>query len=312
MVIAALSQNQPSLAIGNVVGSTISNILGAFGLGLIFCHEVPAFDNSSKRYTLVLMLVATVFVTFTSSGVMNRAVGRIMVASFGLYLASIGWAIYSGKIGPPEGSDGEILDNDEDIDREFNPQVQVVATGGNQMNVEPTEEQSLLNGRTSEIPIKRAHHNDKDRSLIFHLSQLLIGFLGLSLSGYILSHTAASLSDELQLSGTILGLTVVSFSTTLPEKFVAVMSGSRGHAGILVANTVGSNIFLLTLCAGAVFLGTDRDLAGSLNVFELGVTWSSSVLLCLAVFFNASRWVGALFVLLYLGFLVLEFTLFRR
>jgi Ca2+/Na+ antiporter len=49
------------------------------------------------------------------------------------------------------------------------------------------------------------------------------------------------------------------------------MSGARGQSGILVANTVGSNIFLLTLCLGIVLLGADqpeqlRVVGGSLDL----------------------------------------------
>lgn len=36
VVVAALVQHRPSLALGNVIGSTLSNILGVFSIGVLF------------------------------------------------------------------------------------------------------------------------------------------------------------------------------------------------------------------------------------------------------------------------------------
>lgn len=110
--------------------------------------------------------------------------------------------------------------------------------------------------------------------------------------GYVLSHSAGSIADAFELSGTILGVTVLSFATTLPEKFVAIISGARGHGGIVVASTAGRNIFLLTLCLGITFIaGNQQELADSVMPFELLVTWVSSALLLPIVFFGSRQWI---------------------
>ena len=74
------------------------------------------------------------------------------------------------------------------------------------------------------------------------------------ISGYVLSHSAAVVADAFDLSGTVIGATVLSFATTLPEKFVAITSSAQGHSGIVVASTAGRNIFLLTLCLALTLL----------------------------------------------------------
>jgi Ca2+/Na+ antiporter len=70
------------------------------------------------------------------------------------------------------------------------------------------------------------------------------------------SHDATSITDGLSISDTRFGLVVLAIAITLSEKCIAVMGGHRGHAGILVANTAGGNIFLLTLYIGIVMLDT--------------------------------------------------------
>jgi Ca2+/Na+ antiporter len=62
VVVAAILQHHSPLALGNVTGSTISNILGAFSLGLLFHPQGLEFDRSAKLYSALLFLVATLFV----------------------------------------------------------------------------------------------------------------------------------------------------------------------------------------------------------------------------------------------------------
>ena len=153
------------------------------------------------------------------------------------------------------------------------------------------------------------------RSLKYYIPFLLLGFISICLSGYILSHASTTISDEIGISDVLFGVVILSIATTLPEKFIAVLSGVRGHAGILVANTVGSNIFLLVLCMGIVLVVTAGEFdVGSVNAAELGVMMASTVALTGTVWFgvNWSRWIGGAMLMAYVTFLVLEFTLIRK
>lgn len=297
---ACILQDRSSLAVGNVIGSSISNILGAFSLGLLFhpCHVT--FDRSAKIYTALLFLITTSFTVVALSKNMGRVAGGAFISAFAIYLVSIGYMIYKGVLDAPKGSDSDDSDDDgssEDHDAEA------------QHDNAPAETSPLLpNDAGGEPPAHSPRH-----SLFYHVAQLILGLIALSLSGYVLSHSAGSIADAFDLSGTVLGVTVLSFATTLPEKFVAVISGARGHGGIVIASTAGSNIFLLTLCLGITFVaGNQKELAESVMPFELLVTWASSALLLPIVFFGSGRAVGGMLLVMYLAFIVLEFTIYRR
>jgi Ca2+/Na+ antiporter len=295
VVVASVVQNRSTLALGNVLGSSISNILGAFSLGLLFHPGQMEFDNAAQVYTSILFALTTVFAALALFGHLDRVIGGALVIVFVAYLFSIGYAIYRGVLDAPEDPDDE-----EDEEPIGNDEERALP------NQVPTETSALLQSTQSPASLQK-------HSLTYHVIQLILGFLALSLSGYVLSHSAAFLADSLNLSGTVLGVTILSFATTLPEKFLAVMSGVRGHGGIVVANTAGSNIFLLTLCLGITFLaGNQDDLTGSFEPFEILVTWATSAIFFLIVFLGSNRWVGALLLVLYIAFLVLEFTVFRR
>lgn len=294
---ASILQGRPSLALGNVLGSSISNILGAFSLGLLFHPGRIAFDQSAKIYTVLLFFITSSFTIVALTESLGRLAGGIFIAVFALYLFSVGYVIYKGVLSAPEDSDSD--DSDDDGSSEGN--------GAEVQQEHPPAEITPL------LPSGQRSTHGWKHTLLYHVAQLLLGFIALSLSGYVLSHSAASIADAFDLSGTVLGITVLSFATTLPEKFVAVISGARGHGGIVVASTAGSNIFLLTLCLGITLVaGSQEELADSLIPFELLVTWTSSALFLLIVILGSWRWIGGMLLILYLSFIVLEFTSFRR
>lgn len=299
-MIAAILQHRSPLALGNVMGSTISNILGAFSLGLLFYPQGLEFDRSAKIYSALLFVVTTLFVVLAFFNQLNQIVGGVLIAIFALYIVSIIYAIYEGVASPLElsnsDSDGESSDSDD----------------GESVNHAPVSETSPLieNEHTPSSADKRTR---RSRSLPYYIFQLILGFISLSLSGYILSHSAATIADSLHLSGTVFGLTVVSFATTLPEKLVAILSGSRGHGGIMAATTAGSNIFLLTLCVGVVAAaGYQVQEADNFVLFELVVVWVSSLVFCAVIFLGLGRNAGVVLLVAYLVFLCLEFTVYRR
>jgi Ca2+/Na+ antiporter len=101
----------------------------------------------------------------------------------------------------------------------------------------------------------------------------------------------------------------LSIATTLPEKLVAFKSGRKAEAGVLVANTVGSNVFLLTLVLGIVWVAkgvTEGDpYAAKWLWVDLTVVLGSSVLLWGIIWANMlRRSVGASMLVVYVIYIV--------
>ncbi|WPH03638.1 Hypothetical protein R9X50_00652100 [Acrodontium crateriforme] len=299
VVVASLSRNRSSLAVGNVIGSAISNLLGAFSIGLLTHRQGIEFDFSARVYSCLLLVVTTLVAPVTAfpGRILWVVSGSVLLVGFALYLISVAWAIHRGRISAPEGSDSESDDgssDDDDDDDEV----------GNR-----SHDASPLLAPEASTPQRHS------RALGFHIIWLGCGLLAICLAGYVLSHAATSLTGQFGLSDVVFGIIVLSLATTLPEKLIAAMSGYRGHSGILVANSVGSNIFLLTLCMGIVMVQTKGDFnAGTVNVVELWVLWGATVGFTFTVFFGAkwSRYIGGLMLVAYMAFIVLEFTIIHH
>ncbi len=133
---------------------------------------------------------------------------------------------------------------------------------------------------------------------------ILIGFVGLAIGGELLVRGAVAVARRLGVSPLMIGLTLVGFGTSMPELVTSVQAALVGAPGIAVGNVVGSNIcnVLLILGAAAVL----RPVTASAGAFRRdGAVLVGASLLCLWAILSGDigRLVGALFVLLLVGFI---------
>lgn len=83
---------------------------------------------------------------------------------------------------------------------------------------------------------------------------LIIGFFFLVKGADLLVRGASSIAKYYNISEMVVGLTVVSFGTSMPELIVNIVASFRGNAGIAIGNIFGSNIanVLLILAITAI------------------------------------------------------------
>jgi cation:H+ antiporter len=79
---------------------------------------------------------------------------------------------------------------------------------------------------------------------------LFVGIILLLIGGEFLVKSSVAISLKLRLSRIVIGMTVVSFSTSVPELIVSVMAGLKGHSNIALGNVIGSNIANIGLVLG--------------------------------------------------------------
>lgn len=333
-----------------------ANILGSFSIGLLFRPAALNYNEMfSARLYVSLMLFLSFILIIAGPGwgwilrglqvgiPVKRArraqsagkwAGIVLLCLFGVYVGGIAWGIYRGTVTPPEGSDSDSSDTDSDSEMEDEdlldpesintqrplPAAQASLTPDVRT---PTERSPLI--RTVSLPPPSAITQRRGSTSTTHHVVRLIGSTAiLSLSGYLLSNTTSTLAVLLGLSQSTLGLTLLSIATTLPEKLVAYKSGRKSQTGVLIANTVGSNVFLGTLVLGIVWTVsgelpfTSGNASGRIRGIK-GLRWiwvdvivvvASSLLMWTVVWFGLfKRSIGVAMLLLYTTYIV---TIFLR
>lgn len=78
----------------------------------------------------------------------------------------------------------------------------------------------------------------------------LLGFVALVTGAVFLIDGARNIARKFHVSEMVVGLTIVSIGTSMPELVVSSVAGINGHADLAVANLLGSNIANVLLILG--------------------------------------------------------------
>ncbi len=89
---------------------------------------------------------------------------------------------------------------------------------------------------------------------------------------------AASIATHLGISPLIIGLTVVSFGTSMPEMLVTMVSGLRNNADLAIASVIGSNIANVLLVLGVAAIIRPLPVRDSTVVSEIPFSLTAAIL----------------------------------
>jgi len=207
--VAAL-EGTPNLAIGNAIGSNITNIALVLGVAAMATPLMVKSEILKREYPVMfaVMLLALLVMWDLKLGYID---GIILLVGL---LFIMGWMV---KVGLNENK----LSNNQVSDS--------------------AEHDPLESEFESEIP---------DLKLGVALFWLIFGFVLLLISSKILVWGAVEVAQFFGVSELVIGLTIVALGTSLPELAATVMSALKGEHDMAIGNIIGSNIFNLLAVIG--------------------------------------------------------------
>ncbi len=87
--------------------------------------------------------------------------------------------------------------------------------------------------------------------MIVWILLIILGFILLIKGADLLVEGASNFAKKFHIPEIIIGLTIVSIGTSLPELFVSITSAIDGYPDMAIGNVIGSNIanmFLILEC----------------------------------------------------------------
>tara|TARA_R110002049_G_scaffold7808_5_gene44091 strand:- start:3473 stop:4429 length:957 start_codon:yes stop_codon:yes gene_type:complete len=109
--------------------------------------------------------------------------------------------------------------------------------------------------------------------------QTVAGLVLLVAAADLLVKGASSLASRYNVSPLMIGLTVVSLGTSMPEMLVSVTAGLQGSADLAVANVLGSNLFNILVVLGVAAMISPLRVHNSTVVSEIPFSLSAAILL---------------------------------
>jgi cation:H+ antiporter len=221
------------LAYGNIIGSNSFNLLLILGIaGLIY--PLSAHPNLVRKDILYSLLAAVVLFVLANDAM-------IMGAEKPAEATSI-WAGVTTRL------DGFILLG---FFAYFLYYVFTSSTSGDAPSGEEEEIQELSGGLTALYVVG--------------------GLAGLVIGGNLIVENAKLLAASWGMSEKMIGLTIVSAGTSLPELATSAMAAYRKKSDIAIANVIGSNIFniFFVLSASAVIAPIPYEAAFNIDIYVL-------------------------------------------
>lgn len=271
--VTAALKGQNGMAMGNVIGSNIFNLLMVVGVSSIIKPLVVEKSVRIKEFPFLILVSILTFIIIgdqffngTSINQLSRGDGLILLMFFLIFMYSLITSALNSRSKALE------------LQKE-NPQ------NYEKLTVE-------IDAPVETMPISKA--------IIYSIG----GIIAIVLGGQVVVNSATAIAKGFGVSDQLIGLTVVSIGTSLPELVTSVIAATKGESDIALGNVIGSNmfniLFVLSLSATISPIAIDPKLFIDC-LFMIGVTVLTYVFTLIKKDIN--RVEGCLLTLLYLGYM---------
>ncbi|MDP4624187.1 MAG: calcium/sodium antiporter [Akkermansiaceae bacterium] len=257
--VASAFKGQADLAVGNVVGSNIFNILVVVGVSALIIPLVV--HRQLIRLDVPVMIFLSGLVYFLSmDGLISRLDGAIL---FSMAIGYVGLLLWKSKHG------GKAPGLDE---------LDGLVDGGN------------------------------DPKWAKNIFLIVIGIAGLTGGSHLLVKGAVEIATYFGVSELVIGLTIISVGTSLPEVATSVMAAIKGERDIAIGNVVGSNIFNIVTVLGLSSIVAPNGIGVAQAALDFDMLFMIAIALAaFPVFFlgyRVGRISGFFFVSFYVAYVV--------
>lgn len=245
-------EGHSDIAMGNVVGSNLSNLLLILGICAVI--KPLQFSKQTKYVDNFIAIFATIMLfAFSQNNVVSSGEGIILIIGC---LVFLGYNIFMAL--------------------------------KNKNNEAGNEDEIKL------IPIWK--------SCVY----VVLGITALKFGGDFVVRAASAIATMIGISERIIGLTIVAFSTSLPELITSITATRRGEVDLGIGNVLGSQIFNIFLIIGVSSVITPITYEISYN-FDMLILLAGSVLFAMYPFIGEknkmTRTNGIIFLSIYAYYL---------
>lgn len=245
-LMSALKGN-PDLAVGNVVGSNIFNVMLIVGCSALVAPI--AISKSTVRKDIPFAVCASLLLFIMCLDGMesphlwgneiSRSDGLILLAGFA------GFMFYTFSEAEKKGGFDEVIAGSDT----------------------PTEEMPVDTNRMTKLK---------------NVGWIVVGLACLIVGSDLFVDAASYVAYRFGMRPSVVGLTIVAGGTSLPELATSIVAACKGQAGLAIGNAIGSNVFNILLILGLTAVIHPMRIMGinvidlSMMLFSIGLLWMFS------------------------------------
>lgn len=168
---------------------------------------------------------------------------------------------------------------------------------------------ALFIGYTIWISKKAKDEEDveiKELSLLKSCLFVLLGIIALKFGGDLVVEHVSAIAKAIGITERVISLTIVAFSTSLPELITSINATKKGEVDMAIGNIIGSGIFNILLILGVSAVISPINYATSYN-FDIILLLVATIIFAIFPFVGKkdymSKGEGIFFILSYIGYL---------
>lgn len=204
--IAASMNNQNTLAVSNVVGSNIFNLMVVLGVCAVITELKVSKDVLKRDYPFSVLCAIILLVAGVIGMTLGRMDGIIFLVIFAVFI------FYLIKSALDARKSGEISEKE----REMNEEMEEM----------------------EDLPVWKC------------ILYIVCGAIAIKYGGDWVVDSASVIATSFGISATLVGLTICSVGTSLPELVTSIVAARKNELDMAVGNVVGSNVFNILMVLG--------------------------------------------------------------
>ena len=204
--IAASMNNQNTLAVSNVVGSNIFNLMVVLGVCAVITELKVSKDVLKRDYPFSVLCAILLLVAGVIGMTLGRMDGIIFLVIFAIFI------FYLFKSALDARKSGEISEKE----REMNEEMEEM----------------------EDLPVWKC------------ILYIIGGAIAIKYGGDWVVDSASVIATSFGISATLVGLTICSVGTSLPELVTSIVAARKNELDMAVGNVVGSNVFNILMVLG--------------------------------------------------------------
>ncbi|MCI5821606.1 MAG: calcium/sodium antiporter [Lachnospiraceae bacterium] len=204
--IAASINNQNTLAVSNVVGSNIFNLMVVLGVCAVMCELQVSKDVLKRDYPFSVICAILLLVAGYIGMTLGRVDGIIFLVIF------VGFLFVLIKSAMDARKRGEISEKEREMNEEIS-----------EMKEQPVW-----------------------KSILY----IVGGAIAIKYGGDWVVDSASTIATSFGISATLVGLTICSVGTSLPELVTSIVAARKNELDMAIGNVVGSNVFNILMVLG--------------------------------------------------------------
>lgn len=273
------------IALGNIIGSNIANILLILGISALIVDLKVQKNTTWKEIPFAALAVFAIFIMANDKifdkeniDMLTRTDGLVLLLFFAIFLYYTVELMRKGGGGEIEKTIGLVTSQED-----HNLKLSRKGSGN-------IEEDKI---KIYSLPI----------SLLLTFGGLLFLFFG----GKLLVDNAVELAQFAGLSEMLIGLTIVAVGTSLPELATSIIAAYKGQSDIAIGNIVGSNIFNIFWILGVTSVIKPIPISLSAN-FDIIFCLIATIVLFITMFIGQKhrlqRWQGGVLFISYILYVI--------